>query len=47
MKVAEQRIIKRNNLNLYVKEYQNKFSMQKCGQNYAKRLSEINSLNED
>ena len=46
-KVAEQRIIKRNNLNLYVKEYQSKFSMQKCGQNYAKRLSEINSLNED
>ncbi len=46
-KVAEQRIIKRNNLNLFVKEYQNQFSMQKCGQNYAKRLSEINSFNVD
>ena len=45
--VAEKRKIKRNKINIYAREYQDQFSMHKCGQNYAKRLSEINSLNAD
>lgn len=46
-KVANQRKDKRKKIYDYSKEYQNQFSKYKCGQNYARRLKELNLLNED